>query len=100
MVDFIHKDENLLTKDECDGIIKWVFDNKKFKTNENTKVYTGYDSCEIMNVGENFHHVLSPPSLTPLKSNMLQFPMIHITAFWILIHITFQHIINSTFQWC
>ena len=98
MVDFIHKDENLLTKDECDGIIKWVFDNKKLETNEDTKVYTGYDSCEIMNVGENFHHVLSPPSLTPLKGaidNMLEgymkkYPESCNMNHWELEHIRFQ----------
>ena len=53
MVDFILKRDNLLTKDQCDQIIKWTFDNKTFTDG---KGYAGYQFCELMDYGGSFHN--------------------------------------------
>ena len=54
-----------LTKDQCDQIIKWTFDNKTFADG---KEYSGYQFCELMDYGGSFHNDLSPPALFPIKN--------------------------------
>ena len=65
MVDFILKRDNLLTKDQCDQIIKWTFDNKTFT---DCKEHSGYQFTELMDYGGSFHNDLSPPALFPIKN--------------------------------
>ena len=95
MVDFILKQDNLLTKDQCDQIIKWTFDNKTFTDG---KEHSGYQFCELMNYGGSFHNDLSPPSLFPIKnvidtlleSYQKEYPECANMNHWELEHIRFQ----------
>ena len=95
MVDFILKQDNLLTKDQCDQIIKWTFDNKTFTDG---KEHSGYQFCELMNYGGSFHNDLSPPSLFPIKnvidtlldSYQKEYPECSNMNHWELEHIRFQ----------
>ena len=95
MVDFILKRDNLLTKDQCDQIIKWTFDNKTFTDG---KGYAGYQFCELMDYGGSFHNDLSPPALFPIKNvidTLLElyqeeYPECANMNHWELEHIRFQ----------
>ncbi len=46
MVDFILKRDNLLTKDQCDQIIKWTFDNKTFAELKRIHLDPGKMECK------------------------------------------------------
>jgi len=45
-LDFIERKNNLLSRDNCNQIIQWVFDNKKIIADENIHD-TGYHYCDI-----------------------------------------------------
>ena len=95
MVDFILKRDNLLTKDQCDQIIKWTSDNKTFTDGKGN---SGYQFCELMDYGGSFHNDLSPPALFPIKNvvdTLLElyqeeYPECANMNHWELEHIRFQ----------
>ena len=95
MVNFILKRDNLLTKDQCDQIIKWTRDNYTFTEGEGI---TGYKFCELMDYGGSFDNDLSPSALFPIKnailtlleSYMKKYPECINTDAWELEHIRFQ----------
>ena len=64
-MNFIERQDNLLTKKECSDIIQWVRKNKLIYPDENKDNYTGYDFCDLMHVGENFEKCFSPVPLRP-----------------------------------
>ena len=95
MVDFILKRDNLLTKDQCDQIIKWTFDNKTFTDG---KDHSGYQFCELMDYGGSFDKDLSPTALFPIKNVIdtllelyqIEYPECVNMNHWELEHIRFQ----------
>ena len=62
-MNFILKDDNLLTLEECDNTIQWVYDNKKFTTEEK---HTGYQFCHLMGNGESWTESFSDITLKPI----------------------------------
>jgi len=64
-MNFILKDDTLLTKEECHNIIQWVFANKKFIIDSNNR-HTGYEHCDLMHVDESFTESLSDITLQPI----------------------------------
>ena len=95
MDNFILKRDNLLTKDECDKIIKWTRDNHTFTEGGGN---CGYKFCELMDYGGSFRDSLSPRSLHPIKDVILtllksyeeKYPECTRTDHWELEHIRFQ----------
>tara|TARA_B100000131_G_scaffold184254_1_gene177598 strand:+ start:104 stop:643 length:540 start_codon:yes stop_codon:yes gene_type:complete len=95
MDNFILKKDNLLTKDECDKIIKWTRDNHTFTEGGGN---CGYKFCELMDYGGSFRDSLSPRSLHPIKDVILtllksyeeKYPECTRTDHWELEHIRFQ----------
>ena len=64
-MNFILKDDTLLTKEECDNIIQWVFANKKFII-DNKNRHTGYEHCDLKYRDDSFSESLSNISLQPI----------------------------------
>ena len=62
-MNFILKDDTLLTLEECDNVIQWVYDNKKFTIDEK---YTGYHYYDLMNRGDSLTESFSNSSLQPI----------------------------------
>ena len=65
-MNFIEKQDNLLTKKECMDAIEWSYKNRGFIPDHNKERYTGYDYCDLMLDGENFEQCFSAVSLRPI----------------------------------
>ena len=66
-MNFIIKDDTLLTKQECTDIIQWVFNNKNLIPDTNIE-NSEYNYCEIIDgaSGDSFGESLSNISLQPI----------------------------------
>jgi len=101
MVDFIVKDDNLLSKEECNKIIEWTLKNKKLEKSSGNN--SGYDFVELMDYphnGGNFHDDLSPKPLQPIKRAIDNILALYVKDYpitcpphmdgWSLEHVRFQ----------
>ena len=65
-MNFIEKQDNLLTKQECTEAIEWSCKNKGFIPDINKERFTGYDYCDLMRSGEDYIQSFSAVPLRPL----------------------------------
>ena len=94
-MNFILKDDTLLTLEECDNVIQWVYDNKKFIT-ENR--YTGYHYCNLKNRRDSWTESFSNISLQPIdraitklvNSYIKEYPEITNLATWNVEYVRFK----------
>lgn len=63
--DFIERKDNLLTKNDCDQIIHWVFSNKRLIPDEHIEI-TGYLYCDIT-----IDEIFSVPELKNLSKSII-----------------------------
>ena len=97
-MNFIQRHDNLLTRKECTDVIEWIPKNLGMNPDVNKK-WSGYDYCDIMDVGENPHKCFSPPSLRPLlraitilkDSYIKNFPEVDRINPWGLQYVRFKH---------
>ena len=107
--DFILKKDNLLTRKECSELIKWVSDNKSVNPDKNKDDFTGYDYCDLMDIGQNFEQCFSPSPLRPLynairnltDSYVKKFPELDNIDRWAIQYVRFKHWEpgHSYFEW-
>ena len=65
-MNFIKIRDNLLTKKECDDVIKWSCNHIGLQPDENKDKFTGYDYCYLMDRGQDYGKCFSPKPLRPL----------------------------------
>ena len=65
-MNFIEKQDNLLTKQEWDDVIKWSGDCVGLQPDKNKDKFTGYDYCYLMERGEDYIQSFSAVPLRPL----------------------------------
>ena len=65
-MNFIKIKDNLLTKTECDDVIKWSCDHIGLQPDENKENFTGYDYCHLMDISQDYAKCFSPKPLRPL----------------------------------
>ena len=96
-MNFIKIHDNLLTKKECDDVIKCC--NIRLKPDRNKEDFTGYDYCDIMDRGEDPVKCFSPVPLRPalrametLKNSYIKsFPETNIIDRWGLDYVRFKY---------
>ena len=69
--DFIVRDDNLLTKSQCNQIIQYVKDNNEFVPNKNIE-YRGYSAVQLMYDGGSLDDSFDVTELRPLKNAILK----------------------------
>ena len=65
-MNFILKDDTLLTKEECHNIIEWVFANKKLLIDPYNNTHTRYQHCDLMHVDDSFSECFYNATLEPI----------------------------------
>ena len=63
-MNFIKIHDNLLTKKECDDVIKYC--NIRLKPDRSKEDFTGYDYCDIMDTCEDPVKCFSPVPVRPV----------------------------------
>ena len=98
-MNFIERQDNLLTRKECMKAIEWVSKNKELNLDENKETHTGYNYYNLMRIDEDPQQCFSPEPLRPLlrainslkDSYIKNFPEVSRIHAWDLQYIRLKH---------
>tara|TARA_B100000287_G_scaffold80831_1_gene73270 strand:+ start:328 stop:909 length:582 start_codon:yes stop_codon:yes gene_type:complete len=81
-MNFIKIQNNLLTRKECDDVIRWGCDHIGFQADHNKEEFTGYDYCHLMDRGQDYVKCFSPEPLRPLYRAITELKESYIRSFY------------------
>ena len=91
-MNFIERQDNLLSKDECVKVIRWVRDNKIVE-GDNGKPFTGYDFCTLT------PDDCSTPEVQPLFKSVLKLKDCYLKSFPEVKHLNKWELQYIRFKW-